>query len=926
MKHTLHLTVLLSLFLLATNAFPIANTGGNTPATAPDPEFDPEAGEDVPTWAVGDYWNFTTEVEYDLGLASMTLSGWMNITIEFFTLDLLGSGDPVYISNISGNISGEQVIPLIGEVRIYIELSGYTWNRAADLSVYMSVLNVSVSGNVPGINGDYPMGYEYSPPMEEYDFPLSDGDTWHINTSARIPFGGSGDLVQFEYNASCGRERNLTVPAGTFSVLPVSFDGSEVLFYNSSVGRSVERRYHIAQGSTGIDVPFRLSSYHRGARSVAVDLSVTTPQQVEGGSHFTVHGEVSSSNVIVNIFFPGGTLAYTKMLIFPNRDFDAELTAPMFPDSTPTLIDHGSFGIVAVVNTGDGLGVVTVTTKARDVEILPGDLEVLHEGNGTVDDTFRAHITVRNPSNFGVSNLSLRLIMDDGIDNITMIEMDNGYHIDGRSVLEIYQNLPIARPGNYSLIVIADPEDMISEYNETNNGDHTSFSVLPRPEIEWDVSPPSGNITLSEGENISLHAKALRDGVPLTGIWFLDGEQVSMDNDIDFNTTFDGANSSRGEPYRFIYDVSAVSNQTYPGDLATSVMFNITVLDVNRPLNLEHYSPPDHEPIVLENDTLEFMVDATDPDGDELTYTWTLGNVTWNGTERFTLHTEFIGNLSSSTSPILVAVVISDGRDDGFDISLNWSVTIVDVDRPFHASVVPEPGNITAAWNGTLRLEYNVLDPDNTPVFSLWELPNRTVENSTSLSINVSEVPLDEGGTFDVLLTLRSGVFARNFSWHVTVEGPPEVPEPEPYPPAGLRIISPAYGAIYQRGDVVLLSAAYDDDREIQLQWLVNGTWYLGNDIPIDDLAPGIHNIILKATAESGVPGEATLYVTITVRDAEHTGEGSDERDEGDTSTSWGPIILVLVIVIVILVFIVFLFFLLSRNRDEEEAEDWGEE
>ena len=87
---------------------------------------------------------------------------------EVYPVSLEGF-DPTYLVNITGNISGE--LDIIISVRIYVDIEGYMLTRMQDLANYIMVANITVTGTQDDINGFYPFGYEYTPPLEEFDFP-----------------------------------------------------------------------------------------------------------------------------------------------------------------------------------------------------------------------------------------------------------------------------------------------------------------------------------------------------------------------------------------------------------------------------------------------------------------------------------------------------------------------------------------------------------------------------------------------------------------------------------------------------------------------------------------------------------------------------------------------------------------------------------
>lgn len=898
--------------LLLAVMLPTSGIHGHEPTRIPDPVFDPSLGPDVPVWSKGDYWNYTTDITYDLGLVSLDLSGWLNMSVVAITLDLFSDGDPVYILNITGNISGEDTFPFVGEVKIFINLTGYIWSRCQDLAHYRSILNASVSGTVSSINGNYPLGYEYSPPLEEYDFPLIEGEKWRVDTTAAFPFG-AGDIVDIGANYSCATPRTISVDAGTFEVFPVSINGSESLYFNGTVGNSILRTFTVPAGTSEVEVPFELSSFKRKQRSIDVSLSINEEQQVEAGSNFTLHGELSSSNVIVNVFFPKGRLAATQTLLISDRDFDIELKAPMFPDDTPTNIDHGSFGIIVVINAVQSTGVITVTTKARDLEVLEGDLVIIPRGNGTVDDVFDGYLNISNPSNFSVQNFSLKIEIEGGKGYPRTID---GLSIEGHGTREVTFQIEVNLSGNYTAVAILDPDDEVVEYNETNNRVSFNFSVKVRPDILWQTEPEERYLDIEEGEDVELYAIAERDGVEIPGEWTYKGEPVGTKNRFNFLSEFTGPNSSVNSPFNFTYMLD--ENLTYPGEKVL-FEFSVNVSDLNRAPMISSLSPNAAEVRVREGISVNFSVEAYDPDGDDIFFSWLIdGSVHENDLSWMVIETNYTGWYSNDHPLHGIQVTVRDGKGD--HIHTSWLLNISDLDRPFEVELDPDVGGLTVLINETLELSFSAADPDGTLVASTWSYLNESYSNSTTLTIDPDEMGLEIGDVFEVVLRLSSGGLNKTFGWNITVNTTVEPPVIEPVPIKGLRIVEPV-NRTFLEGENITFRAASDEDRTIYYTWHMDGNSYNMTSVTINSLEPGNHTVVLVAKVLEGIPGSANLTFEIEiVEKREPDNEEPEKEEEEDDPMWWLPLIISLFIIIVIL--IAFALFLRKNREEDLEWED----
>jgi len=854
-----------------------------------------------------DSWNYTTEFEFDLMGFPVPFSGWLDMSVVQIVLDPFLDMAPVHITNITGNISGHLHIPFILDLDIYIELEGYTWSKVQDLSLYRTVLNASISGSIPSLNGNYPFGYEFSPPLEEYDFPLVQGDTWWTNVSARLPFGASGDLLYMNGTNSLGTPEQMTVPAGTFTVLPISIDGKRALFYNSTVGNSVKRSYELDLDGTLLVVPLELKSYVRHSSPVGVSLKVTSYQPVRAGSAFTVSGRTSVSNTAVTIFFPDGNMAAFVPLVLGNRDFDAALIAPSYPDDTLTSVDHGSFGVLAVVGLLDAMAVATVTTWATDAEVDGTSLVMVHDGEGTVDDTFTALARVRNPSNYAVKDLSVRLVLKEQ----GLVLMDRSdLSVPAGEVIELSVEFTVDRPGAYNLSLIVDPDDTVPETNESNNEIRKGFSVLERTPLSWTIDPSPGNVQMAEGGRTVLSAFARRGEEELSGNWTLDGRTISFSNSINFTTNYSGDLSSRTEPYVIIYTLR--EGQTYDGEMR-SVRWNVTVQDVNRPPALTNITPLSDRLWMSEGDVQYFRVEAYDPDNDPLAFNWELNGLGLpvHG-QAFAFSADHLGPNSSAGSPFHLVLNVSDGKGpDGTTIKA-WTVHVNDTDRPFIYSFDPAPGNITVAFDAGATLSFYATDLDGTHVLSSWSYLGRTLLNTTHLTFKPKDLGLSGGETVRTTLDLSSGPHSVRAVWNITVL---ERPMPPPVQPLkGVIIVSPMEGQVFLKGENVTLRAEATDTRELDHAWSVGGDTYRGKEVVLEGLEIGEHTAILRTFLSEDTTVQVTLSVNFTVAIEDGTPVGNDPDGR---SYLW--LLLLLPLLLVALIPIVLLLF---RKKDDANWEE----
>jgi hypothetical protein len=365
-------------------------------------------------------------------------------------------------------------------------------------------------------------------------------------------------------------------------------------------------------------------------------------------------------------------------------------------------------------------------------------------------------------------------------------------------------------------------------------------------------------------------------------------------------------------------------NGTYPEDERTEAVYFIHVNDINRPHGILEISPETGMVHMLENESQEFSVFVTEPDGDDLQYLWKVGNHTFQGFGNTTFNSSFSGSNSSEDSPVEITLLISDGRSPEFNISLNWTVHIYDVDRPFRYSLNPSPGNLTMKSNETISFSFNATDPDGSSVGSQWRYLNRTLVNTTSLILAPSNLGLTGGENLTIDLLLHSGNSTVTVNWTLFIEKQdPEPPVDNPtIPPVGAVIISPPGGAVYDFNETVHFRAETEDERVLNYGWVVDGIPYNGSVFSISDLEAGTHSVYLNISSmEMGRPGWIEFSYEFIVREPVEI-EDKDPSD-GDKSEKY-PLWLIMVVIIASALIVVFVLVLIFLRRGED-SESWEE-
>ncbi|UCD92910.1 MAG: hypothetical protein JSV43_03050 [Methanobacteriota archaeon] len=437
--------------------------------------------------------------------------GNMRFDVSELIMENVGGTDYLlYNLTISGSFTGSgsgvmQGIPVIIDLTTGT-LGGYWWVERGDLAVVRDNQTVQGSGTVTAFGIPFPLTMRaaiqntYTPPREDFDFPIELRDQWQISTSVAmkgfiyyyadimgnpveqtLPIDTTTPLVA---TSVCDERADIVVPAGTFDSFNVSLSGggSDVRWFSETVGNMVMWEGHGMGGLFG-DMYVNLTSYNRAAPTITVD-EYLTPEKVNPGGNVTVNGTASAAFGDVTIIIPatGDTWATTTDI---SGIYSMNITAPTIPDNTPTLTDIGSHGVLVEV-------VESVDTgyAARTITIVEPDLWVSNLSLSPPP----AHNTLTNiyadvhcGPEVGVSN---EILVTFYVDSQVLGNRTVPYLEAGNTTNVSHPWLAVM--GVHNITVTVDPLDAIGEYNEMNNSMTIQVNI-PGPDLT-----PTG-ITVENG-------------------------------------------------------------------------------------------------------------------------------------------------------------------------------------------------------------------------------------------------------------------------------------------------------------------------------------------------------------------------------------------------------------------------------------------
>jgi len=377
-----------------------------------------------------------------------------------------------------------------------------------------------------------------------------------------------------------------------------------------------------------------------------------------------------------------------------------------------------------------------------------------------------------------------------------------------------------------------------------------------------DIQPSPGPVTIDEMDTINFLIDAIDpDGNPLEYSWKLDGVEESTISTYDFITDYTSAGI-------YLVTLDVTDNFT---DNSIYYEWDVTVDDLDQNIIVNDIQPSPGPVTIDEMDTINFLIDAYDPDGNPLEYSWEL-----NGVEESTISTYDFTTDYSSAGNYLVTLYVTDNFSDRSKISrselnYSWTITVNDVDQEIIVNnIQPVPGPVTIDEMDTINFLIDAYDPDGNPLEYSWKLDG--VEESTISTYDFT-TDYTSAGNYLVSLDVTDN-FSDNslyYEWNVTVN---DVDQPivvnELIPPEGDITID--------EGDVINFSIdAYDPDgNDLEHSWQVDGLEESVEstfDFITDENSAGEYELTLFVTDNFGSRDELNFLWNITVNDVSGSGE-----------------------------------------------------
>jgi uncharacterized protein YpmB len=224
------------------------------------------ADMNMPEFKTGDKWEYSANLKME---DVATLSGDWIYEVQGETQE---SGHQVYDMSLTGD--GSATFDGIGIMPF--TLDGYTYLRVSDLALVKESMALEFDTSILGF-GAYMsvfVNMTYAPPVNSFDFPLKEGDTWSSSTSTTISIDMISSLfpssstsvtipVSTEYEVES--KETVEVAAGKFSCYVIKgteADGNTSYTYMSNkAGYMVKSRLYNSTGASAGTMNLKSYSY-----------------------------------------------------------------------------------------------------------------------------------------------------------------------------------------------------------------------------------------------------------------------------------------------------------------------------------------------------------------------------------------------------------------------------------------------------------------------------------------------------------------------------------------------------------------------------------------------------------------------------------------------------------------------------------------
>ncbi|MDH7564232.1 MAG: PKD domain-containing protein [Candidatus Bathyarchaeota archaeon] len=222
---------------------------------------------------------------------------------------------------------------------------------------------------------------------------------------------------------------------------------------------------------------------------------------------------------------------------------------------------------------------------------------------------------------------------------------------------------------------------------------------------------------------------------------------------------------------------------------------------------IDSFSPTDTTPEVNEGEALEFAHMSSDPDFDQLTYSWLLDDIEQATTQNWTYSPSF-----EDAGFHNVTLVVSDGK---LSTTQYWNVTVVNVNQAPEITDYYPDADPTIPEGQPQEFNITCSDPDEDYLLIQWYLNDLEVGTTNSTSYTFPPI---SAGTYHVAVKVSDGSEIIWQNWTLTVTSGNLPPIIDSYHPTEDPTIL--------EGQSQEFNVTYHDPNSdpLTVQWYLNGT------------------------------------------------------------------------------------------------------
>ena len=483
---------------------------------------------DVPEWRVNDNWIYDGYLDVADFVASSgvssnveTLDGTLDMTVVgMFETDLEGNLSLVYEVSSIGQYQSPGPISITTDTGstngcLYADMDSTEIIRASDLATFSQEATVDVyfdpfifgacSSFLRQNIGLLTVLNTYSPPLENYDFPINVGESWGMNYYQETDYSGSSDLVTIPSDSSDYNSTSWQVvsqgPSGvsypgcqqSYNISNFDEEGDLVGFnwFCPAIRGNIKSKFIQGFGFTAVH---DLTSYSPSNRDTELSVELEYPLSPIG-IPISVWVQASDqgqpmSDATIQLRYEsfsdgvGGSQFFQNYTTDANGDFQATINSGSSPDNSFGPGELGSHGILAWLKNESIIG---ASSLIIDPDVHEIDLITVSEGV-SVTRTREGDLQTLSPSGYnavpGDDIVFSVPVLNRGLLTSPPSELSIlspfGSTINGavpplesleEARIEVNWTVPENHPhGNVSLIFTVDPDEQITEDgNRTNN-------------------------------------------------------------------------------------------------------------------------------------------------------------------------------------------------------------------------------------------------------------------------------------------------------------------------------------------------------------------------------------------------------------------------------------------------------------------------